>query len=188
MTARPSTASSSTSTGSPACDPPRRPLHALPGGHSTSTSRRCRARDRCARSRSSGRTTAWLLQLPARETEDSACSPSATVESGVWSVAGGRPAGAPIGSVTIRFEDGAETAGCARPGLVRLRRRPRPTCGQGTGPSGSMSVAPTGARSAGSRCSPAASGRCHSGTEKSTSRRAALRARTRACPAPSDPP
>lgn len=57
----------------------------------------------------------------------------AQIEPGVWTVAGRTPAGAPIGSVTVRFEDGTETAAARGPGWfaflvdpARLRPGHRP--------------------------------------------------------------
>ena len=57
----------------------------------------------------------------------------AQIEPGVWTVAGRTPAGAPIGSVRVRFEDGTETAAAHGPGWfvflvdpARLRSGHRP--------------------------------------------------------------
>jgi hypothetical protein len=57
----------------------------------------------------------------------------AQIEPGVWTVAGRTPAGAPIGSVRVRFEDGTETAAARGPGWfvflvhpARLRPGHRP--------------------------------------------------------------
>lgn len=57
----------------------------------------------------------------------------AQIEPGVWTVAGRTPAGAPIGSVTVRFEDGTAAPAARGPGwfaflvdLVRLRPGHRP--------------------------------------------------------------